>query len=163
MFEDQTKGGVIPREYMPAVERGVRDALGVGPISGFPVVDLKASVVDGSYHEVDSSEMAFRVAASIAAKAAMAGASPVLLEPVMRLDIVTPGEFLGDVLGDLGRRRANIRNIEGHGGIQSIIARIPLSESFGYASALRSLTQGRASYSMEFGSYERAPQVAAVA
>ncbi len=158
IFEDLTKGGVIPKEYISSVERGIKDALGSGPISGFPVVDIKASVVDGSYHEVDSSEMAFRVAASIAAKAAFTRASPVLLEPVMRLDIFTPGDYLGDVLGDLGRRRANIRNIEGHGSVQTVGARIPLSESFGYANTLRSLTQGRASYSMEFGSYEEAPQ-----
>jgi elongation factor G len=158
IFEDLTKGGTIPKEYMSAVERGIIDALGSGPISGFPIVDIKASVFDGSYHDVDSSEMAFRIAASMAAKAAFARASPVLLEPVMRIDIFTPGDFLGDVLGDLGRRRANIRNIEGHGGLQTVAARIPLSESFGYANTLRSLTQGRASYSMEFGSYEEAPQ-----
>ena len=161
-FEDKVRGGSIPREFMAAVQRGVKDALGVGPLAGFPVVDLKATVVDGSYHEVDSSEMAFRIAASMAAKSAIKKAGPVLLEPVMRLEIVTPGEFLGDILGDLGRRRANIRNIEGRGDIHSVMARIPLGESFGYAGSLRSLTQGRASYSMEFESYERSPEATPV-
>ena len=157
IFEDQIKGGDIPKEFIPAVEKGVQDALVAGPLAGFPVVDLKAILVDGSYHDVDSSEMAFRIAGSMAVKAAMPRAGLVLLEPIMRLEVVTPGEFLGDVLGDLGRLRANIRSIEGTGDIQVIRARIALGESFGYASALRSLTQGRASFSMEFARYEEAP------
>ena len=161
-FEDQIKGGAIPREYIPAVEKGVEDALGVGPLAGFPVVDLKVTLVDGSYHEVDSSEMAFRIAGSMAAKAVIKRARPVLLEPIMRLELVTPGEFLGDVLGELGRRRAAIRSIEGQGDIQSIRAQIPLGESFGYASTLRSLTQGRASFSLEFDRYQKAPESVAV-
>lgn len=157
-FEDKVRGGAIPREYISAVQHGVQDALNSGPLGGHPVVDLKVTVVDGSYHDVDSSEMAFRIAGSIAAKAAMQKAKPVLLEPVMKLEIITPGEFLGDVLSDLGRRRANIRNIEGLKEIQDIKARMPLGESFGYANTLRSLTQGRASYSMEFDKYEKAPE-----
>ena len=125
---------------------------------------MSARLVDGSYHEVDSSEMAFRIAGSMAAKAAIKRAAPVLLEPVMKLEVVTPGEFLGDVLGEMGRRRANIRSIEGRGPVQMVKARLPLAESFGYVSSLRSLTQGRASHSMEFEEYEEAPaEVAAAA
>ena len=162
VFEDRVKGGAIPQEFISSVGDGVREALNTGPISGFPIVDVKVSLVDGSYHEVDSSRIAFKVAGSMATKAAVAKARPVLLEPVMGLEIVTPGEFLGDVLGDLGRRRANIRSIEGQRGVQAVRALIPLAESFGYAGALRSLTQGRASYTMEFNSYEKAPDPAPV-
>ena len=158
VFEDRIRGGDIPKEFIPAVEKGVQDALGSGPLAGYPVVDFKATLVDGSYHDVDSSEMAFRIAGSMAAKAAMKRAHLVLLEPIMRLEIVTPGEFLGDVLGGLGRLRANIRGIEGQGDIQVIRARISLGESFGYAGTLRSLTQGRASHSLEFERYEEAPE-----
>ena len=160
-FENGTVGGVIPREFIPSVEQGVREALSAGPISGFPMVDVKVRLVDGSYHDVDSSKMSFHVAGSMAAKSAVSKGKPIQLEPIMRLEIVTPGDFLGEVLGDLGRRRANIRNIEGQGGIQHVRAMIPLGESFGYASALRSLTQGRASYTMEFYRYEEAPQAVA--
>jgi elongation factor G len=157
-FEDSIKGGAIPREFISAVEKGAKEALNAGPLGGYPMVDVKVSLVDGSYHEVDSSAVSFQIAGSMAAKAAVQKAHPVFLEPIMRLEIVTPGEFLGDVLGDLGRRRANIKNIEGQGGIQSVRALIPLGESFGYASALRSLTQGRASYTIEFESYEKTPE-----
>ncbi len=157
-FADQIRGGAIPREYIPAVEKGIQDALGVGPLSGYPVVDVKVNLVDGRYHEVDSSEMAFRIAGSMAAKSAIDKARPTRLEPIMKLEIATPGEFLGDVLGDLGRRRAPIKSIEGTGDIQSVQARIPLAESFGYAGTLRSLTQGRATYSMEFERYEEAAE-----
>ncbi len=162
-FENKVVGGAIPREFISSVETGVRKALNTGPISGYPLVDTRITLVDGSYHEVDSSNMSFEIAGSMAAKSAVLKARPILLEPVMCLEIVTPGEFLGEVLGDLGRRRANIRSIEGRGDIQSVKANIPLGESFGYASALRSLTQGRASYTMEFESYERAPEGASVA
>ena len=157
-FEDEIRGGAIPREFIPAVEKGIQDALGVGPLSGYPVVDVRVVLVDGRSHEVDSSEMAFRIAGSMAAKSAIDKAGPLRLEPVMKLEIVTPGEFLGDVLGDLGRRRAPIRSIEGQGDVQSVRARIPLAESFGYAGTLRSLTQGRATYSMEFEQYEAAAE-----
>ncbi len=162
-FEDRTTGGVIPREFIPAVEQGVKEALQTGPLSGYPVVDVKVSLVDGSYHPVDSSAMAFSVAGSMAVKSALQKARPVLLEPVMRLEVITPGEFLGEVLGDLGRRRANIKSIEGQGDIQVVRATIPLGESFGYAGVLRSLTQGRASYTMEFERYEEAPTSVAAA
>ena len=158
LFDDKIRGGAIPREFISSVEKGVKDAMGAGPLGGYPVVDVKVSLTDGSYHDVDSSEMAFRIAGSMAAKEAMRRAKPVLLEPVMRLEIVTPGEFLGEVLGDLGRRRAMIKNIVGQGDIQAVQARVPLRESFGYAGAVRSLTQGRASYTLEFDKYEEAPQ-----
>ena len=161
-FEDKIRGGAIPREFISSVEKGVREALNAGPLGGYPMVDVKVNLVDGSYHEVDSSTVSFHIAGSMAAKAAVQKAHPVFLEPVMRLEIVTPGEFLGDVLGDLGRRRANIRNIEGQKDIQSVRALIPLGESFGYASALRSLTQGRASYTIEFESYEKTPESVSV-
>ena len=157
VFEDRIKGGDVPREFIPAVRKGVEDALGVGPLGGYPVVDLKVALVDGSYHDVDSSEMAFRIAGSMAVKAAIRKAHPVLLEPIMQLEDITPGEFLGDVLGDLGRRRAQITGIEGMQDIQVVRALMPLGESFGYANTLRSLTQGRASYSLEFHRYEEAP------
>ena len=161
-FEDKIRGGAIPREFISSVEKGVREALNAGPLGGYPMVDVKVNLVDGSYHEVDSSTVSFHIAGSMAAKAAVQKAHPVFLEPVMRLEIVTPGEFLGDVLGDLGRRRANIRNIEGQKDVQSVRALIPLGESFGYASALRSLTQGRASYTIEFESYEKTPESVSV-
>lgn len=156
VFEDRIRGGAIPREYISSVEKGVQDALDSGPLSGFPVVDVKVMLVDGSYHEVDSSEMAFRIAGSMAAKEAVRKGNPALLEPFMALEIVSPGEFLGEILSELGRRRATIRGIEGQGEIQVVKAKIPLSESFGYATALRSLTQGRASHTLEFDRYEEA-------
>ena len=162
-FENRIRGGAIPQEFIPSVEEGVRAALNVGPISGYPVVDVQVTLVDGGYHEVDSSKLAFYIAGSMAAKSAVRKARPVLLEPVMRLEIVTPGGFLGDVLGDLGRRRAAIKNIEGQGDIQVVRAHVPLEESFGYAGAIRSLTQGRASYSLEFESYEEAPDTPVIA
>ena len=152
-FDNRITGGAIPNEFIPSVESGVREALMNGPLSGFPVVDMKVTLMDGSFHEVDSSNISFKIAGSIAAKSAVSRAKPVMLEPVMRLEVVTPGEFLGDLLGDLGRRRAEIRNIEGLGHIQSVRAEIPLAESFGYANAIRSLSQGRASYTMEFDNY----------
>ena len=158
VIEDKITGGAIPREFIGPAQHGIREALNTGPLSGFPVIDIKITMVDGSSHEVDSSQVSFQIAGSMAAKDAVKKAKPVLLEPIMSLEVVTPGEFLGEVLGDLGRRRAGIRNIEGQGEIQAVNARLPLGESFGYASAIRSLTQGRATYNMEFDSYEPAPE-----
>ena len=158
VIEDKVTGGAIPREFIPSAESGIREALNTGPLSGFQMIDIKVTLVDGSSHEVDSSQVAFQIAGSMAAKDAVSKARPQLLEPIMSLEVVTPGEFLGEVLGDLGRRRAAIRNIEGQGEIQVVKAAIPLGESFGYASAIRSLTQGRASYNMEFENYEPAPE-----
>ena len=157
-FENKIRGGAIPQEFISSVEEGARQALKTGPLSGFPVVDSKITLIDGSYHEVDSSKMSFQIAGSMAAKSLVTRGKPVMLEPVMKLEVVTPGEFLGDVLGDLGRRRAKITNIAGEGDIQSARAIIPLAESFGYANALRSLTQGRASYTMEFDNYVEVPR-----
>ena len=157
-FESKIRGGAIPQEFIPYVERGVKQALTTGPLSGYPIVDVKVTLVDGSFHDVDSSGMSFEIAASVATKAILPKARPVLLEPIMRLEIITPGDFLGEVLGDLGRRRANIRSIEGQSDIHAVRALIPLGESFGYASAARSLTQGRASYTMEFDKYDEAPE-----
>ena len=157
LFENRIVGGVIPREYIPAVEAGVKAAVENGPLGGYPLIDLKVSLVDGSFHQVDSSEPAFRAAASMAMRDGLRKAHPILLEPVMALELVTPGEFLGDVLGDLSARRALIKNIEGREGIQVVDALMPLSETFSYTSDLRSVTQGRASYTMEFRSYEPVP------
>ena len=157
VIEDKITGGSIPREFIPSAENGIREALNTGPLSGFPMIDVKVTMVDGSFHEVDSSQVAFQIAGSMAAKDAVSKARAQLLEPIMSLEVVTPGEFLGEVLGDLGRRRAAIRNIEGQGEIQVVKAAIPLGESFGYANAIRSQTQGRASYNMEFDNYEAAP------
>ena len=157
-FESKVRGGAIPLEFIPAVESGAREALQAGPLSGYPVVDVKLTLTDGSYHDVDSSKMSFLIAGSMAAKTLVSRGHPVLLEPVMSLEVVTPGEYLGEVLGDLGRRRGEIRNIEGQGDIQAVRALLPLGESFGYANTLRSLTQGRASHVLEFDSYQPVPE-----
>jgi elongation factor G len=157
-FESKIRGGAIPQEFIPAVEEGAREALQAGPLSGFPIVDVKLTLTDGTFHDVDSSKMSFAIAGSMATKTLVARAHVFLLEPVMKIEVVTPGDYLGEVIGDLGRRRAQIQNIEGTGEIQVIGARIPLGESFGYANSLRSLTQGRASYSMEFDNYLEVPK-----
>jgi len=157
-FENRIVGGAIPREYISAVEKGVREALESGVLAGYPVVDVKISLVDGSYHQVDSSEIAFKMAGSIGVKECVRKAKAVLLEPMMEIEVVTPGDFLGDVLGDLGGRRSRIRNIEGEETLQTVRAFAPLAEIFGYVTTLRSITQGRASQSMEFHHYEEVPQ-----
>ena len=157
-FVDAISGGVIPREYIPAIERGVKEALDNGPLGGYPLVDLKVTLVDGSYHTVDSSEMAFRSAGMMAIREGVSKAGPALLEPIADLEVVTPGEFLSDVIADLGTRRAQIRTIEGQEGIQTVRALVPLGETFSYTTALRSITQGRASYTMEFRYYEPVPE-----
>lgn len=157
-FENKIVGGVVPKEYIPAVEAGVKDAMETGVLAGFPVVDVKARLVDGSYHEVDSSEMAFKIAASMAFKDGASRAKPVLLEPVMRVEVVTPEEYTGDVMGDLTARRGKIENMEPRAGAQVIRAHVPLAEMFGYATDLRSATQGRATYVMHFLRYEEVPQ-----
>jgi len=155
VFESKIVGGAVPREYIPAVENGVKEALSTGVLAGYPIVDVKVTLVDGSYHEVDSSEMAFKIAASIGFKDAMQKGKPVLLEPVMKVEIVAPEEFTGDVMGDLSSRRGMIAGIEPRtGGVSAIDAAVPLSEMFGYATDLRSTTQGRATFTMEFDHYE---------
>src|SRR5881398_950355 len=157
-FVDGTKGGVIPREYIPAIEKGVKEAMESGVLAGYPVVDMKATVVYGSYHEVDSSEIAFKIAGSMAFKEAMAKASPVILEPIMSLEVVTPEEFMGDVISDINRRRGRIAGQEPRGNAQVIAANVPLAEMFGYATDLRSRTQGRATFTMQFSHYEPVPK-----
>lgn len=158
-FENAIVGGVIPKEYIPAVDKGVKEQLENGVIAGYPVVDVKVTLFDGSYHDVDSSEMAFKVAGSMAFKEGARKASPVLLEPIMRVEVVTPEEYMGDVMGDLNRRRGVLQGMEDlpAGAGKMIRAEVPLSEMFGYATDLRSATQGRATYTMEFGKYNEAP------
>jgi elongation factor G len=158
VFENAITGGDIPREYIPAVQNGVRQAMDNGPLAGYPLVDLKVTLVDGSYHPVDSSEMAFRNAAVLAMREGTKKGQPVLLEPIVKMEVVTPGEFLSDVLGDLGTRRTQIRNIEGQDDIQTVRAMIPLGETFAYTTSLRSLTSGRATYTMEFKYYQPVPE-----
>jgi len=158
LFENRIQGGAVPREYISAVEAGAREMLLNGPLAGYAVIDVKVTLVDGSYHQVDSSEMAFKAAATIAIREGARKAGPILLEPIMDLEVVTPGEFLGDVLGDLSSRRAHIKSIEGQEGLQALRAFMPLAETFAYTTTLRSVTQGRASYTMEFSSYEKVPE-----
>ena len=154
VFVNAIKGGTIPREYIPAVEKGVRQALDNGPMAGYPLVDMQVKLVDGSYHDVDSSEMAFRSAGMLAIREGVPKGKPVLLEPIVDLEVTTPGEHLSDVIGDLGARRAQIRNIEGQDDIQVVRAYLPLGETFSYTTALRSITRGRATFTMEFRHYE---------
>lgn len=157
-FENKVVGGSIPREFIPSVEKGIREAITTGILGGYPTVDIKATLYDGSYHDVDSSEMAFKVAASLAFKSGMAKASPVLLEPIMKVEVETPDEYMGDVMGDLNGRRGRILGMEEKGGKQIIKAEVPLGEMFGYATELRSMTKGRAGYSMEFECYREVPK-----
>ena len=157
-FEDKTKGGVIPKNFIPAIEDGIREAMVSGGIAGYPVVDLKATLIDGSYHEVDSSEMAFKMAGSMALKDGLRKGKSVILEPIMRLEIVAPGQFMGDIIGDLNSRRGHIDAIETEMvGTCIIRVMVPLSETFGYTTSLRSLTQGRATHTMEFLQYREVP------
>jgi len=156
-FADETKGGAIPRNFIPAVEEGVREAMESGVLAGYPMVDLRAILLDGKYHEVDSSELAFKIAGSMAFKEAADKALPVLLEPVMEVEVVTPQDFMGDVIGDLNSRRGKILEMENRAGAQVIEARVPLANMFGYATRLRSITQGRATYTMQFAVYEPVP------
>jgi elongation factor G len=156
-FENAIVGGVVPKEYIPAVDKGVREQLQNGVIAGFPVVDVKVTVFDGSYHEVDSSEMAFKLAGSLGFKKGALKASPALLEPVMKVEVVTAEEYMGDVMGDLSRRRGLVQGMEDAPAGRIVRAEVPLAEMFGYATDLRSMTQGRATYSMEFARYSEAP------
>jgi len=156
-FVNKIVGGVIPREYIPAVDKGCQEALQSGVLAGYPVVDVKVEVFDGSYHDVDSSEMAFKIAASIGFKEGCKKASPVILEPIMAVEVVTPEDYMGDVVGDLNRRRGRIGSMEPRSNVRVVSAEVPLSEMFGYATDLRSFTQGRASYTMQFKHYEEVP------
>ena len=156
-FVDEIKGGVIPREYVPAVQKGAREAMDRGVIAGYPLINVEATVYDGSYHDVDSNEAAFKMAGSMAFKAAAQKANPVLLEPTMKVEVVTPEEFMGTVVGDLNSKRAQIQEMGERGDVKTVQAIVPLAEMFGYATNLRSITQGRASYSMEFHEYKEVP------
>jgi len=157
-FVNKIVGGIIPREFIPAVEKGVKEAIEGGVIAGYPVVDIKVTLYDGSYHEVDSSEIAFKIAGSMALKEAVKNADPVLLEPIMSLEVVTPEEFMGDIMGDINSKRGRIENVYDKGNLKVIDARVPLAEMFGYATTLRSMSQGRASFTMEFYTYEEVPK-----
>ena len=154
VFEDRVKGGTVPREYIPAVERGVYDALQSGVVAGYPVVDIRVALKDGSYHDVDSSEMAFRIAGSLALKEGIRKSSPVMLEPVMDVEVVTPHEYMGDIIGDLSARRGKVGGMTDRGDAQVIGASVPLGEMFGYSTRLRSLSQGRAVFTMQFSHYD---------
>ena len=157
-FVDGIKGGVVPREYIPAVDKGIQEAMDTGVLAGYPVVDFKVTLVDGSYHEVDSSEMAFKIAGSMGFKEGCQKAGAVLLEPVMSVEVVVPEEYMGDVIGDLNSRRGRIMGMEGRAGAQVVAAMVPLAQMFGYATDVRSATQGRATYTMTFDHYEQVPK-----
>jgi elongation factor G len=159
LFEDKIVGGTVPREYIPAVQKGIEEAMSTGMLAGYPVVDIKVALVDGSYHDVDSSEMAFKVAGSMAFKEGTQKASPVLLEPIMKVETIVPEEYVGDVVGDISSRRGEIGGMESRsGGVQAVTARVPLSEMFGYATDLRSMTSGRGNFTMEFERYSQVSQ-----
>jgi elongation factor G len=158
VFEDKIVGGVIPREFIKPSEAGMKEALENGVLAGYPMVDVKVTLVYGSYHDVDSSEMAFKIAGSMAVKEAARQAHPVLLEPVMEVEVVTPADFLGDVIGDLSSRRGKVGGMTQRGDAQVVSADVPLAEMFGYSTQLRSMTQGRAVYSMQFDHYEDVPK-----
>jgi len=157
-FVNKIVGGVVPREYIPAIEAGVKEAMQTGILAGFPTLDLRATVFDGSYHEVDSSEMAFKIAGSMAFKHGAAKANPVLLEPVMKVEVTVPEEYMGDVIGDINSRRGRIEGMESRAGAQVVRGFVPLAEMFGYATDLRSRTQGRGVYTMQFDHYEEVPK-----
>jgi elongation factor G len=160
-FVDKIVGGKVPKEYIPAVDLGIQEAMESGILAGYPVVDVKVELVDGSYHEVDSSEMAFKVAGSMAFKEALKRGKPKLLEPVMAVEVITPEDYLGDVMGNLNSRRGRVESLEPVGNAQVIRASVPLAEMFGYATDLRSMTQGRAEFTMQFDRYEEVPQTIA--
>jgi Translation elongation factors (GTPases) len=160
-FENQVTGGRIPREYIPSVDAGIQDAMQVGVLAGYPTVGVKAILLDGQYHDVDSSEMAFKIAGSMVFKEAARKANPALLEPVMAVEVRTPEEYMGDVIGDLNSRRGQVQSMEDASGIKVVRALVPLSEMFGYVGDLRSKTSGRAVYSMVFDSYAEVPKAVA--
>ncbi len=156
-FENKIVGGAVPREYIPAVEQGVREALETGVLANYPVMDVKVALVDGQDHPVDSSELAFKMAGSLGVQQALKRGKPILLEPYMKVEVATPDEFFGDVLGDISSRRGHVINVDQRGQLRVITAQVPLAETFGYATDLRSVTQGRATYTMEFDHYEEVP------
>jgi elongation factor G len=157
VFENETVGGTIPKEFIKPIDRGIEEAMLGGILAGYPMVDIKVEVFDGSYHDVDSNEMAFKIAGSMGFKEGAHRASPVLLEPIMGVEVVTPDDYMGDVIGDLNSRRGKIQGMEQKHGAQVIEAQVPLAEMFGYATDLRSKTQGRATYTMQFDHYAQVP------
>jgi elongation factor G len=157
-FVNEIVGGVVPSEYIGAIDKGVKEQLENGVLAGFPMVDVQVTLFDGSYHDVDSNEMAFKVAGSMAVRNGALEAGPVLLEPIMKVEVVTPEDYMGDVMGDLNRRRGIVQGMEEGPAGKMISAEVPLAEMFGYATDLRSATQGRATYSMEFAKYAEAPK-----
>ena len=157
-FIDAIKGGSVPREFIPAVEKGLRETLPAGVVAGYPVVDVKVTLFDGSYHDVDSNENAFKMAASMAFKDGMRKADPILLEPMMAVEVETPEDYFGDLMGDLSSRRGMIQGMEDNASGKVVRAEVPLAEMFGYSTTMRSLSQGRATYSMEFKHYTEAPR-----
>jgi elongation factor G len=158
VFNNKVVGGSIPKEFIKPIEQGIREAIETGPLAGYPVNGLEVDLIEGSYHEVDSNEMAFKIAGSMAVQDAIKKARPVILEPVMAVEVVTPEDYMGDIIGDLTSRRGRIQHMEGRGSAQVISSKVPLSEMFGYATDLRSRSQGRATYTMQFDSYEQAPK-----
>ena len=156
-FESRIMGGAIPREYIPAVDQGIQEAMTTGILAGYPMVDVKVELIDGTYHDVDSSELAFKIAGSLALKEGARKAQPVLLEPMSAVEVVTPAEFMGDVMGDLSSRRGHVHGMEQRGNAHVITATVPLSTMFGYATDLRSMSQGRATYTMQFEHYAEVP------
>ncbi|NOY96602.1 MAG: elongation factor G, partial [Chlorobi bacterium] len=162
VFENKVKGGNIPKEYIPSVEKGFKEALSNGPLAGFPVDSLHVTLLDGSFHPVDSDQLSFEICAKQAFKHASIKAAPKLLEPVMKLEIVTPEEYMGDIIADLNRRRGTVEGMESKSGARVIIAKVPLSEQFGYVTVLRTLSSGRATSSMEFSHYQEVPKQMAV-
>jgi elongation factor G len=160
-FENKTVGGVIPREFISSVEAGIKEAMARGILAGYPVVDIAVSLLDGSSHDVDSSDLAFKIAASMGFQEAAKRAKPVVMEPIMAVEVVTPAEYLGEVLSNLNANRAEIQGMDLRVGSRVIQARVPLSQMFGYATTLRSLTQGRAVFTMQFSEYQRVPQTMA--
>jgi elongation factor G len=161
VFEDKVVGGSIPREYIRPVEQGIEEALENGVLAGYPIVDVKVELTDGSYHDVDSSEMAFKIAGSMAFKEAAHKAQLILLEPIMDVEVVTPAEYIGDVMGDLSARRGKIGGMAQRANAQVVSSTVPLSEMFGYSTTLRSMSQGRAVYTMQFAHYEEVPKAKA--
>ncbi|EKD67146.1 MAG: hypothetical protein ACD_48C00579G0003, partial [uncultured bacterium] len=157
-FVDDIKGGSIPKEYIPAIQKGIRETMDKGVVAGYAMLDIKATVYDGSYHEVDSSEIAFKLAGSMAFKAAAKAANPVVMEPIMKVEVTTPEEYMGDVIGDISSKRGTIEEMTDRGNAKVVRAKVPLSEMFGYVNNLRSMTQGRAAYSMEFSHYQEVPK-----
>ena len=162
VFEEKIFGGAVPKQYFPAVEKGLRESMQKGVLAGYPVVNLKATLVDGKYHDVDSSEMAFKIAASLAYKEGMKQAGPVILEPICRVEVYIPDDYMGDIIGDLNKRRGRVLGMNpAEHGIQQVVAEVPQAEMLRYATDLRSITQGRGSYTMKFERYEEAPPMVA--